>query len=151
MSILPFWILSIQSEERPSPADSASLIYLSYACCCNEIFSVTFESSEDNASLRFDHVRYVLEAVVSNSSILRLIRSNFVSIQSRVSFVSSLSFEESEEELDFEDEVEELLEVDLEEFEDFFLEEEDDLLPLLPTLNLPVPLENAVPKECAPS
>ena len=73
MSILPFWILSIQSEERPSPADSASLIYLSYACCCNEIFSVTFESSEDNASLRFDHVRYVLEAVVSNSSILRLI------------------------------------------------------------------------------
>ena len=98
MSILPFWILSIQSEERPSPADSASLIYLSYACCCNEIFSVTFESSEDNASLRFDHVRYVLEAVVSNSSILRLIRSNFVSIQSRVSFVSSLSFEESEDE-----------------------------------------------------
>lgn len=100
MSILPFWILSIQSEERPSPADSASLIYLSYACCCNEIFSVTFESSEDNASLRFDHVRYVLEAVVSNSLILRLIRSNFVSIQSRVSFVSSLSFEESDEGLE---------------------------------------------------
>ena len=121
MSILPFWILSIQSEERPSPADSASLIYLSYACCCNEIFSVTFESSEDNASLRFDHVRYVLEAVVSNSSILRLIRSNFVSIQSRVSFVSSLSFDELEEELDFEDEVEEFLDDDLEEdFDDFF-------------------------------
>lgn len=101
-------------------------------------------------------MRYVLEAVVSNSSILRLIRSNFVSIQSRVSFVSSLSFEELEEELDFEEELEELLDDDLEEdleeeLDDFFLEEEDDLLPLLPTLNLPVPLENAVPKECAPS
>ena len=96
-------------------------------------------------------MRYVLEAVVSNSLILRLIRSNFVSIQSRVSFVSSLSFEESDEELDFEDEVEEFLDEDLEEeFDDFFLEEDDDLLPLLPTLNLPVPLENAVPKECAP-
>lgn len=150
-SILPFWILSIQSEERPSPADSASLIYLSYACCCNEIFSVTFESSEDNASLRFDHVRYVLEAVVSNSSILRLIRSNFVSIQSRVSFVSSLSFEEPEEELDFEDEVEELFDDDLdddleEELEDFFLEEgdEEELLDgSLPPDAYAVPSKNA--------
>ena len=96
-------------------------------------------------------MRYVLEAVVSNSSILRLIRSNFVSIQSRVSFVSSLSFEEPEEELDFEDEVEELFDDDLdddleEELEDFFLEEgdEEELLDgSLPPDAYAVPSKNA--------
>lgn len=80
-----------------------------------------------------------------------------LTLESRVS-IQSITFSEAssaEDELEFEEEDElgdepEFLDYEAE-LEDFFLKEEDDLLPLLPTLNLPVPLENAVPKECAPS
>ncbi len=60
-----------------------------------------------------------------------MIRSNFVSINQRVSFCFLFVVEEPEEELDFEDEVEELFDDDLdddleEELEDFFFGEGDE-------------------------
>lgn len=87
MSIRPSRTFEAQSSDRPT--ELACWIYLSYACCCTFNSFDTCESSDARASLRFDQFLYVLDAVLSTRSIFRLIRSNSVSIQSRVSFVSS--------------------------------------------------------------
>ena len=81
----------------------------------------TLESSLLRFLFLSDHALYALLAFKSKLSIARSTRLIATSIQSKASFAFFASFE------DF--------------LDDFFLEDE----PLLPTLNFPVPLDNAVP------